>query len=149
MALTRRQKEVMDFLSSFIEKHGYSPSYEEIASGLGLASLATVHKHVQALEAKHHRGESTGSGGPTVGPSPKRDETLQDPSCVFQVLKRHYSRYTPEVVEQICGIPQDLFLKVCQELEENSGRDRTSAILASPTQVQRTAFDLLGVRITA
>lgn len=54
MALTRRQKEVMDFLSSFIEQHGYSPSYEEIASGLGLASLATVHKHVQALEAKQY-----------------------------------------------------------------------------------------------
>jgi repressor LexA len=44
----------MDFLSGFIEKHGYSPSYEEIASGLGLASLATVHKHVQALEAKQY-----------------------------------------------------------------------------------------------
>ncbi|MBV9403748.1 MAG: hypothetical protein JO211_00280, partial [Acidobacteriaceae bacterium] len=54
MALTRRQKEVMDFLSSFIERHGYSPSYEEIAAGLGLASLATVHKHVQALEAKQY-----------------------------------------------------------------------------------------------
>ena len=54
MALTRRQKEVMDFLSKFIDQHGYSPSYEEIASGLGLASLATVHKHVQALEAKQY-----------------------------------------------------------------------------------------------
>jgi repressor LexA len=54
MALTRRQKEVMDFLSSFIGKRGYSPSYEEIASGLGLASLATVHKHIQALEAKQY-----------------------------------------------------------------------------------------------
>jgi repressor LexA len=54
MALTRRQKEVMDFLSKFIDQHGYSPSYEEIAAGLGLASLATVHKHVQALEAKQY-----------------------------------------------------------------------------------------------
>ncbi len=54
MALTRRQKEVMDFLSTFIVQHGYSPSYEEIATGLGLASLATVHKHVQALEAKQY-----------------------------------------------------------------------------------------------
>jgi len=54
MALTRRQKEVMDFLSTFIANHGYSPSYEEIASGLGLASLATVHKHIQALEAKQY-----------------------------------------------------------------------------------------------
>lgn len=44
----------MDFLSNFIEKHGYSPSYEEIASGLGLASLATVHKHIQALESKQY-----------------------------------------------------------------------------------------------
>lgn len=54
MALTRRQKEVMDFVSQFIEKHGYSPSYEEIAAGLNLASLATVHKHIQALEAKQY-----------------------------------------------------------------------------------------------
>lgn len=54
MALTRRQKEVMDFLSGFLEEHGYSPSYEEIATGLGLASLATVHKHIQALEAKQY-----------------------------------------------------------------------------------------------
>jgi repressor LexA len=54
MALTRRQKEVMDFLAEFVDRNGYSPSYEEIASGLGLASLATVHKHVQALEAKQY-----------------------------------------------------------------------------------------------
>ena len=54
MALTRRQKEVMDFVSGFIEAHGYSPSYDEIAKGLKLASLATVHKHVQALEAKQY-----------------------------------------------------------------------------------------------
>jgi repressor LexA len=54
LALTRRQKEVMDFLSQFIADHGYSPSYEEIASGLGLASLATVHKHIQALETKQY-----------------------------------------------------------------------------------------------
>lgn len=54
MALTRRQKEVMDFLSGFLGEHGYSPSYEEIATGLGLASLATVHKHIQALETKQY-----------------------------------------------------------------------------------------------
>lgn len=54
MALTRRQRELMDFLASFIEKRGYSPSYEEIAGGLNLASLATIHKHIQALEAKQY-----------------------------------------------------------------------------------------------
>ncbi len=52
MALTRRQKDLLDFLSTFIEKHGYSPSYEEIASGMELTSLATVHKHIQSLETK-------------------------------------------------------------------------------------------------
>lgn len=58
MALTRRQKEFLDFLIGFTESKGYSPSYEEIASALDLASLATVHKHVSALEAKGyiHRG---------------------------------------------------------------------------------------------
>jgi len=54
MALTRRQKEFLDFLAGFLEKQGYSPSYEEIANGMGLASLATVHKHILALESKNY-----------------------------------------------------------------------------------------------
>jgi repressor LexA len=54
MALTKRQKEFLDFLSGFLEKKGYSPSYEEIAEGLSLASLATVHKHILALETKQY-----------------------------------------------------------------------------------------------
>lgn len=54
MALTRRQKQAMDFIAGFVEENGYSPSYEEIAQGLQLASLATVHKHILALEAKNY-----------------------------------------------------------------------------------------------
>ncbi|PYT11217.1 MAG: repressor LexA [Acidobacteria bacterium] len=54
MALTKRQKEFLDFLAGFLEKRGYSPSYEEIAEGLNLASLATVHKHILALESKQY-----------------------------------------------------------------------------------------------
>jgi repressor LexA len=54
MALTKRQKEFLDFLAGFLEEKGYSPSYEEIATGLDLASLATVHKHILALESKHY-----------------------------------------------------------------------------------------------
>jgi repressor LexA len=54
MALTRRQKEVLDFIAGFVEEHGYSPSYEEIAHGMQLASLATVHKHIQTLETKQY-----------------------------------------------------------------------------------------------
>lgn len=52
MALTRRQKDVLDFIVQFVEENGYSPSYEEVAVGLRLASLATVHKHISALETK-------------------------------------------------------------------------------------------------
>ena len=52
MALTRRQKQVLDFLVSFINRHGYSPSFEEIGASLDLSSLATVHKHMQTLEKK-------------------------------------------------------------------------------------------------
>ncbi|HLW75710.1 MAG TPA: transcriptional repressor LexA [Bryobacteraceae bacterium] len=54
MALTKRQKEFLDFLAGFLDKRGYSPSYEEIAGGLGLASLATVHKHILALQSKNY-----------------------------------------------------------------------------------------------
>lgn len=54
MALTRRQKEVLDYIADFVDRHGYCPSYEEIASGLKLASLATVHKHIQTLETKQY-----------------------------------------------------------------------------------------------
>ncbi len=52
MALTRRQKEVLDFLIRFINRNGYSPSFEEMAKGLHLSSLATIHKHLQVLEKK-------------------------------------------------------------------------------------------------
>jgi repressor LexA len=54
MPVTKRQKEVLDFISDYIREHGYSPSYEEMAEGLDLASVATVHKHVSALEAKEY-----------------------------------------------------------------------------------------------
>jgi repressor LexA len=52
MTLTKRQKEVLDYLVGFLNKNGYSPSFEEIASSLKLTSLATVHKHLSTLEKK-------------------------------------------------------------------------------------------------
>ncbi len=62
------------------------------------------------------------------GEPPHADMTLQHPRCVFQLLKKHYARYTPEMVERICGTPRDAFLSVARTLCENSGRERTSAI---------------------
>jgi repressor LexA len=54
MAITRRQKEVLDFIAAYQVENGYSPSYEEIARGLNLASIATIHKHISALEKKNY-----------------------------------------------------------------------------------------------
>ncbi len=64
MAVTRRQREVLDFIGDFVERNGYSPSFEEIARGLDLKSLATVHKHITNLQNKgvlqrgHNRSRS-------------------------------------------------------------------------------------------
>jgi repressor LexA len=54
MALTKRQKQVLDFIAGFVDQNGYCPSFEEIARGLNLASLATVHKHISVLESKNY-----------------------------------------------------------------------------------------------
>ena len=56
------------------------------------------------------------------------DFSLEDPQCVFQVLKRHFSRYTPEMVERSCGIPQDVFLKAAEIFTSASGPEKTAAI---------------------
>jgi formate dehydrogenase major subunit len=58
----------------------------------------------------------------------QRDETLQDPRCAFQIVRRHFARYTPAMVERITGVSQQDFLRVAETLCANSGRDRTTAI---------------------
>ncbi|RFU21323.1 formate dehydrogenase [Geodermatophilus marinus] len=71
--------------------------------------------------------ETAGSGGSGAVPKPERDETLQHPRCVINVLKRHFSRYTPELVGEICGVEPEVFLEVAEAITANSGRDRTTA----------------------
>lgn len=71
------------------------------------------------------------SHGPPVPGETERDETLQHPRCVYQILKRHFSRYTPEVVERVCGIPQEKFEEVARAWTENSGRERTTTLVYS------------------
>jgi formate dehydrogenase major subunit len=65
-----------------------------------------------------------------LGPDgrPLRDETLSHPRCVYQVLRRHFSRYTPRMVEELAGVPEPLFARLCELLAENSGPERTSTI---------------------
>lgn len=74
---------------------------------------------------------------------PKTDPTLQDPHTVFQIVKRHYSRYTPEMVERVCGCSREVFLSVAETLLNNSGRDKTSNITYAVGWTQHT----VGVQI--
>jgi formate dehydrogenase-N alpha subunit len=68
----------------------------------------------------------------------KRDDTLSDPRCVWNLLKQHVSRYTPDVVENICGTPKADFLKVCEVLASTSAADRTTTFLYALGWTQHT-----------
>ena len=72
------------------------------------------------------------------GEPPEMDETLEHPRCVFQLLKRHYRRYTPDMVERVCGCKKEQFLEVAEALCENSGREKTSAFAYSVGWTQHT-----------
>src|SRR4051794_35110711 len=58
---------------------------------------------------------------------PPEDRTLRHPMCVYQILKRQYAAYTPDMVAATTGCPKETFLKVCDALARNSGRERTGA----------------------
>ncbi len=62
----------------------------------------------------------------TDGPAPE-DPTLRDPNCVYQILKRHYARYTPEMVERVTGCPRETFLRICEAYARASGREKTGS----------------------
>jgi formate dehydrogenase major subunit len=70
--------------------------------------------------------------------NPKRDLTLRDPHSVFQLLRRHYGRYTPEMVERVCGIPQEKFVQVAKLYCESSGPEKTGAITYALNLTQHT-----------
>ena len=81
-------------------------------------------------ESQTERGaghELGGHGAALPHSQVRRDETLQDPLTVFQVLKRHYARYTPEMVQNVCGVAPADFIKVCEAVVRNSGREKTTA----------------------
>ena len=73
-----------------------------------------------------------------LAPLPRRDETLQHPRSVFQIVRRHFSRYTPEMVERVTGCPQATFLKVAETILANSGPDRTTSFAYAVAWTQHT-----------
>ncbi len=83
--------------------------------------------------------QSREGGAATGRPEEARtDPTLQDPHCVFQIVRRHFARYTPEMVERACGVPRDRFLRVAEALVNNSGRDRTAVFAYAVAWTQHT-----------
>jgi formate dehydrogenase major subunit len=102
---------------------------------------AQEHSAAQHSSAEHQetsRAEGYGSGGASTDTKPSIDETLTHPRCVFQVLKRHFSRYTPEAVADICGVSVPEFLQVAEAITANSGRERTTAFVYSVGWTQHT-----------
>ncbi len=88
-------------------------------------------KTVPSSVSEHRSGkqEQDGDSFESMADSPPAtDPTLQHPNCVYQIMRRHYARYTPEMVESITGCAKEVFLKIANALARNSGRDRTSAI---------------------
>ena len=90
---------------------------------------------VAAASGQREQGAPTGQaahgahgGALEHGEPPHHDETLQHPRCVYQLLRKHFARYTPELVGETCGVSREQFLEVCEALCDNSGRERTSAI---------------------
>jgi formate dehydrogenase major subunit len=97
-----------------------------------VAASAGVREHsAQSFEAKTGAGMLTGAV--------ERDPTLQHPRCVLNIMRRHYARYTPEMVERTCGIPQEQFLRLADALIENSGPERTTALCYAVGWTQHTA----------
>ncbi|MBN9624080.1 MAG: formate dehydrogenase-N subunit alpha, partial [Actinobacteria bacterium] len=89
-------------------------------------------------EGNVDRLQKSDLGGPGGRGEIKRDETLQHRRCVWQIMKRHYAAYTPAMVEQVCGVPQDVFAEVCRLFVENSGRERTTAFVHGVGWTQHT-----------
>jgi formate dehydrogenase major subunit len=97
-----------------------------------------MYEGVQPQAAAGARESPSGKQQKTPIQAEKTDPTLQHPRCVFQVLKRHFQRYTPEMVEQTCGVPARLLLQVAETLCRNSGRERTSAFCYAVGWTQHT-----------
>ncbi len=111
-----------------VDTWGYNKSPGETAAG-----KSEQEADVSGEQAHGAHGFSLSKGRP-----PDVDDSMEDERCVLQVLKRHYARYTPEVVEEICGCAKEKFLEVARAMCENSGRERTSSVAYAVGWTQHT-----------
>jgi formate dehydrogenase major subunit len=104
----------------------------------GMETKGAAGQREQGATQGEQSGHGGHSGGLHHGEPPEEDDTLQHPRCVFQILKRHYSRYTPEAVAEICGCTPEQLIEVAESLCDNSCRERTSSIVYSVGWTQHT-----------
>jgi formate dehydrogenase major subunit len=119
------------------EAHAYDPETWQY-EGMDLHAAAGGRERGFTPIAGHAAGEGAGGASLPHGEPPAEDLTLQDPRCVFQVVKRHFSRYTPDLVADACGCTVEEFVAVAEALCENSGRERTSAVCYAVGWTQHT-----------
>jgi len=149
MALTKRQKEVLNYLVGFLNKNGYSPSFEEIAHAMKLTSLATVHKHLQTLEKKGfiRRGYNQSRSIEVVQlPRPVRDQVIERHAVGLQLMGRIAAGRPLEAVEDRETItlsdftrgPNTFVLQVKGESMRDDHILDGDYIVVEPTQVANT-----------
>ena len=115
------------------DKRGYDVASWQYAGQEGDASRHDTGPKRETAGALQHE-----SHGVAVHRRVGRDDTLEHPRCVYQILKRHFARYTPEMVEQVTGVSPEQFLAVCEAWTANSGRERTTAFVYSVGWTQHT-----------
>jgi formate dehydrogenase iron-sulfur subunit len=106
--------------------------------GANLHAAAGAREEGFAPPKRHAAGHGGAGARLHHGEPPREDETLEHPRCVFQVLRRHYLRYRPELVAETCGCPVEDFIAVAEALCDNSGPERTSAFVYSVGWTQHT-----------
>ncbi|CCH77774.1 Molybdopterin dinucleotide-binding region [Nostocoides japonicum T1-X7] len=123
----RDTEDLGGLFSGFDPRTGdYDPSTWAYAHPDGRVESTGGEEHGASASARA-AGDQHGSGGPALEHSTVlRDDTLQNPRTVFQVLRRHFSRYTPEMVRDMCGITLEEFEYLARSVTENSGRERTT-----------------------
>jgi formate dehydrogenase major subunit len=133
VAETFEGPEALDGLFSGFDAEGRSYDTNQWAYDGTLAAQPELDKQADQPHAKEGQAGVDYRSHP-----PRTDPTLQHPRCVFQILKRHYARYTPKMVSDICGCTPEMFEQVARTLCDNSGRERTSAFAYAVGWTQHT-----------
>jgi formate dehydrogenase major subunit len=121
------------YLRSGIDAQGHVGATAQSGEGRGARSASDGARPSSAVGPPYNALVSS-----LLNPPAERDGTLRNPRCVFQIVKHHFRRYSPEMVERVTGCPRDTFLKVAQTLLDNSGPERTSSFAYAVAWTQHT-----------